>query len=116
MNKIIKKLNKAHAITTVYVSLVMMLFITSLIFESGRTCFASSPYWNYGSIVLPCYFFDSSFKFLLNPTYFLLLFIIPTYFSSLIFFTVSLTLNSILVYFLVKLWSKWLIKKGGKKS
>ncbi len=94
---------------------MLILFIISFIFERGRECFATNPYWNYGFIDLPCYFIDTTFKTLLNPSYSLFLLIMPEYFPVLSFFMIALITNSILIYLLIKLISKKISLKINNK-
>lgn len=97
-----KKPNKVLVVTGIYILMIVIVFILSSVIENGRECFATNPYWNYGLITLPCYFFDSLYKALLNPSRFLLLFI-PFNFPTYQFFITALVLNSIFINFLVKI-------------
>lgn len=98
-----KNKNWPLIISRIYVAIISGLFVASLVWEDGQVCYSNNQFWLYGPVILPCYFFDSLLKFLLNPTYLVL-----NYFSSLIeipyllFMGTVLAINTLFVYYLVK--------------
>lgn len=88
-------------ISLLYALVIITLYFLSAVIEGGRTCYAANPYWNYGLINLPCYFFDSLFKLLLNPSSLLLMFLPVVYLPNNLFFITALILNSIFVYLMI---------------
>jgi hypothetical protein len=97
-------------ITMLYASVVVGSLCISRFVEFGHRCYAVNPDRNYGFISLPCYFFDSLYKNLLNPFY--------SFFSSLplisslevLCFGGSLVLNSIILYMTIV----WILRVSGK--
>lgn len=94
------KLKLPLVITMFYILGIIGLYVLSSVIEHG-TCFTANPYWDYGFVRLPCYFIDSTYKILLNPTYIFMIIFSPTSFiPTTLFLSVTLLINSIFVYVL----------------
>lgn len=94
-------------IVAVYTLTILALIFVSNAAESGKDCLSINPYWHYGPVILPCYFFDTVYKLLLYPSYIFAavlfgLLMPPTGdVNTNVFLAVSLFANDLILYVLL---------------
>jgi hypothetical protein len=94
------KKSPAARVALIYIILMIGIHGASLLVEAGRECLAVDPYWMYGLIKLPCYFLDTLFKNLLNPTYSLMIWL-PEIIPGMFLLWLTLMVNTFLVFLLL---------------
>jgi len=109
----VKNKNWPAIVSRTYVAIICGLFLATLVWEAGQVCYSTYQLWHYGPINLPCYFLDSLVKTLLNPTYLVLNYVTGSIeIPGAIFLGITLAINSLFVYYLVKLATQ-IIKQNG---
>lgn len=104
-----------YFIAIFYASFVILIRILSNLLETNKVCFTQSSMWQYGPFTLPCFFFDSLYKHLLFPSRILLI-ITGDFLGDNIYFAISLLLNSILLFFLLKVIVNYMNSKKLQKN
>ena len=96
------KKHLALIVSLSFATIAGLLHGASLVFESGKVCYAASPYWNYGFLKLHCYFLDTLFRYFLFPSSLILTIITQDRISTSVFFLIALIVNTLLLYLVLR--------------